>query len=278
MSEVTFGPGAVPVEQVAPPTTPATTAVATTPAAGTRAVAPGGPVLGDYIPTFRDIILPHILIVQNMSELGRRFPLGTLLFDGKLPLFNPPRIDPATGVVQPASPPVIITVLGWKDTRYVQKIEGSAARGMIVNSEAEVVSAGGTCDWSEWQLKKAAGMLYFQPLATALTLIRRPDVVADDGTIFTFDVDGFKYALAWWNMKGAIYTEGARKVFFTHRQTGCLRLGGYPSYNYATTTKLQKYNGGKEAWVPVCLPFQKSTESFLEFAKTVLKPQQALAN
>ncbi len=271
--EVNFGAGAVPVSEVAPPTS---TAVAAPPAAGTRSVVPGGPVLGDYIPTFKDIILPHLTLAQNMGELGKNFPPGTLVFDNRLPLFSPPQLDKATGVLaKPASPPVIVTVLGWKDTRFVQKIEGSAERGMVVNSEAAVISSGGTTDWGEWQLKKASGMKYFQALATALTLIRRPDVVADDDTVFTFEVDGAKYALAWWNMKGAVYTEAARKVFFTARQTGCLRAGGYPSYNFAVTTKLQTYPGNKSAWVPVCIPAAKSTATFLDFAKTVLNPTQA---
>lgn len=273
--EVNFGPGSVPTEQVAPtPAAPVTSTAVAAPAA--RAMAPGGPVLGDYIPTFKDIILPHLTLAQNMGELGKSFAPGTLVFDNRLPLFTPPQIDKATNaIVKAATSPVIVTILGWKDTRFVQKIEGSAERGMVVNNEAAVVAAGGTTDWQEWQLKKASGMKYFQALATALTLIQRPDSVTDDDTIFTFEVDGAKYALAWWNMKGAVYTEAARKVFFTARQTGCLRVGGYPSYNYAVSTKLQSYPGGKSAWVPVCLPKAKSTPSFLEFAKSVLNPTQA---
>lgn len=279
MSEINFGPGAVPTEQVAPtPTAPAASSTTAVAAPAARAMAPGGPVLGDYIPTFRDIILPHLTLAQNMGELGKNFPPGSIVFDNRLALFTPPIADKATGVLsKPATPPILVTILGWKDTRFVQKIEGSAERGMVVNSEAAVVAAGGTTDWQEWQLKKSSGCKYFQALATALTLIQRPDSVTDDDTVFTFEVDGAKFALAWWNMKGAVYTEAARKVFFTARQTGCLRIGGYPSYNFAVSTKLQPYPGNKSAWVPVCIPKAKSSPSFLDFAKSILQPTQAPA-
>lgn len=275
MAEVSFGAGAVPVAEVVPPETASNAAKPTQPAPAantTTAVATAGPVLGDFLPTFKDIILPHITLAQNMGDLGKTYPPGTLVFDNRLPIFMPPDIDKTTGAVKrPASAPVIITVLGWKDIRYVEKCEGGA-RGMIVNSEAAVVQAGGTQDWQEWQLKKGAGMKYFQALATAFAVIQRPESCPDDDTVFTWLVDGAKYALAWWNMKGAVYTEAARKVFFTHRQTGCLKKAGYPSWSYAVTTKLQSYPGGKSAWVPVCIPNKPSTESFLDFARTTLQP------
>ncbi len=273
-----FGPGAVAASQVAPPTTqpvaaPAPTAVATVPT--NTAIAPGGPVLGDHIPTFKEIILPHIMLAQGMGQLGKIYPPGSIVLDNRIPLFTPPVIDQTTNtIVKPAAPPVILTVLGWKDTRFVEKKENSAERGAIVNTEAAVVAAGGTVDYQEWQMKKSSGMKYFQALATALLLIERPAAIADDDTVFTFEVDGIKYALAWWNMKGAIYTEAARKVFFTARQTSWLRKG-YPTYSVAVTTKLATYPGGKAAWVPVCLPNKPSTASFLTFAQSVLNPAAA---
>lgn len=279
MSEIKFGADQVAATEVA--ATPATPTPAqqlpavSAPRALTQA---SGPALGDFIPSFSDIILPNINIAQAVGALGESFDQGTLILNQNEALYVPPRLDPKTkAVLEPGSPPVILTVLGWKqnrfgkNTRFVEKVSGGA-RGMIVDTEAEVVAAGGTTDWGEWNLKKASGMKKFDVMSTALVCIQRPEVFPDNDTIFTFEVDGLKYAVAWWNMKGSCYTEAARRVFFTARQTGCLRKGGYPSWSYAVTTYLKPYEGGKQAWVPQCIPNKQSSQSFLDFAKGILNP------
>jgi hypothetical protein len=78
--------------------------------------------------------------------------------------------------------------------------------------------------------KKKSGIKRFEPLADAMVAIRRPADIKDDDTTFVYEVEGHKYALALWSMKGVVYTAGAKKVFFTARKIGALR-GGYPTYS-----------------------------------------------
>ena len=287
--EVSFAADAQPATDiqatavVQPPTPTAGTAPAQTAPTPTAALAttqsPGLPapasslLLGDKLPDFKDIILPRVNIVQNIGTLNETFESGLLLLNqnqNQVVLFMPPGdIDPKTKLAKrPALPPVNMTVLGFRPTRYTEKVEG-AARGMLVNTEQEVRANGGTLDYAEWKLKKSSGMRYFQPLADAVVVIRRPDSVADDDTVFSYEVDGAKYVLALWAMKGTAYTAGA-KVFFTARLCGCLRQQGYPSWNYAITTFEKPYQGGNKAWVPVCIPVAKNTPAFLDFVRSII--------
>lgn len=283
MAEVSFGkqegsapapviaPVAAPVVNAIPTVVPTpivneTTTVATVSKPG--ALAPSGLVLGDKLPELKDIILPRINIVQGIGKLQETFPKGALVFGQNTILFEPPQVNGQGVQTKPGSPPVILTVLGFRPTRFVEKIEGGD-RGLIVNTEEEVTAAGGTLDFNEWKLKKGAGMKRFEPLAEAMVAIRRPDCCADDDTIFVYEADGHKYALAIWAMKGTSYTAAAKKVFFTARAIGALR-NGYPTHCYATTTRLEKYPGGNAAWIPVCLPHAKSTDKFMEFVRSIL--------
>lgn len=245
------------------------TAVATT---GPTDVAPGGLLLGDKLPTFKDIILPRLNIVQSVGTLKDSFPFGSLVFDQKVILFTPPDIDKQTGNIRRAgTPPAVITVLGFRPTRYAEKVAGGG-RGMIVDTEDAVRQNGGTLDYNEWNLKKAAGMKRFEPLAEALVAIERPAALADDDTIFVWPVgtEGNlkKYALAIWGLKGTSYTAAAKRVFFNHRAMGCLRTG-YPTWSYAVSTRVETRESNSYS-VPVCLPYQKSSPEFLAFVQTVL--------
>ena len=224
-------------------------------------------MLGDKLPDFSEIILPRINIVQNMSKSKDTFPLGSLILDQKVALFVPPLIQNGN-VTRPATPPATLVVLGFRPTRFSEKVAGNE-RGALFNTEEQVLQAGGTLDYNEWNLKKAAGMKYFQPLADALVAVARPDNVADDDTVFSYAVDGVKYALALWAMKGTAYTAAAKRVFFTARAIGCLRSGGYPSWSYTAATREDTY-GANKTWVPVCLPKTKTTETFLAFVRQVL--------
>jgi hypothetical protein len=234
---------------------------------------PSGLVLGDKLPDFKDIILPRINLVQNIGDLADQYDSGSLLLTqmqagSATVLFEPAQVR-GDEVKRKASPPVNLTVFGFRPTRYVQKVKGGE-RGLIVDTEAEVRSNGGTLDYKEWKLKEAAGMKLFGPLADAVVAIRRPEHVADDDTVFTYEVEGVKYALALWSMKFSIYTAAAKGVFFTARALGCLKKGGYPSWNYAVTTKEKDFQGGNRSWVPVCLPLTKNTEGFLDFVRAII--------
>lgn len=228
-------------------------------------------LLGDKIPDLKDIILPRINLVQNIGQLKESFEPGTLTLNQATVLFVPPAINTKTSqVTREATPPVTITVFGFRPTRYTEKVEGGG-KGLIVNSEDEVRAAGGTMDYQEWQMKKAHGMKRFEALADALVAIERPDAVADDDTVFVYDVDGKKYALALWAMKGVVYTAAAKRVFFTARAVGCLRSGGYPSWNFSVTSREDGFGTkGNKAWVPICVPKAKNTPAFLEFVKSII--------
>jgi len=233
-----------------------------------------GFIMGDSLPGFREIILPRINIVQGVGMLKDSFPQGAIVHGQNLVLFTPAVIDKATGNAKVAPlPPVNITILGFRPTRFVEKIAGGE-RGMMCSSEAEVRAAGGTLDFNEWNLKKASGMKRFEYLAEAFITIKRPEHVADDGTVFIYDIAGEKYALALWAMKGTAYTAAAKAVFFTARKMGCLQKGGYPSWNYSFTTRSKPY-AGNTFYVPVCIPNAPSTPAFLDFARALLNPAPA---
>jgi hypothetical protein len=235
----------------------------------------GAPMLGDKIPDFSEIVLPRINIVQNIGKLSESFPKGAILFNQALVIFTPPEMDARTNTIKtPATPPVTMIALGFRETRYCEKVEGggeSGARGIIVSTEAEVRANGGTLDYAEYTLKKGSGMKRFEPMADALVAIQRPEFCADDDSTFTYEVEGVKYAIALWAMRGTAYTAAAKRVFFTARKMGCLKKGGYPSWQFAISTRLEKYPGGHSAWVPVAIQDKVTTPKFLEFAAQVLE-------
>jgi hypothetical protein len=257
---VDFGKGATAVQE------PQTQAVV--PATPT-AVAPATALLGDKIPSFDEIILPRVNLVQNTGKLKDTFEPGSLILGQQMVLFCPPDIDLQTGNVRrAATPPATITVLGFRPTRFCEKVEGGA-RGLIVSSEEQVRAAGGTLDYNEWKLKRAQGMKRFETLADAAVLIERPEAAADDDTVFIFPADGKKYALALWGMRGTSYTHAAKKVFFTQRATGCLRVGGYPSFAFSVSARQEVYQNNPY-WIPVAVAKEKSKPEFLELAKAIL--------
>lgn len=275
---VNFGPGQTAVAepsnpanpQVAQPTevvSPTAGPVARVPSAGLPSASKL--VLGDHIPDFADIILPRINIAQNIGELKDHFLPGSIVLGRQTSLFCPPDVDTTTGNVKRAStPPATLTVLGFRPTRYCEKVTGGV-RGLIVNTEDEVRNNGGTLDYNEWKLKQASGMKRFEPMADALVLVQRPESSADDDTVFVYDIEGKKYALALWAMRGTSYTAAAKRVFFTQRAIGCLR-GGYPTSGYDVTTRLDHYPGGNSAWVPICSAKGKNTPGFLAFVAEIL--------
>jgi hypothetical protein len=263
------------VTNEAPAPAPAQTQTAVlipTPSA-VAAPAPSGLVLGDKIPDFKDIILPRLNIAQGIGELGQTFDPGSVIFNQTTLLFKPPFThpkDPSQNV--PGTAPVNIVCLGFRPTRYVEKVEGG--RGMIVDTEDDVRKNGGTTEYNEWNLKKKDGMKYFQALAEALIAVERPEICADDDNVFVYPVDGKKYALCLWGMKGTAYTAAAKRIFFTNRAMGCLR-SGYPSKVFALSTRWQKFSESNGAHVPILVTGANTTPAFLEWVKAVLNPGSA---
>lgn len=231
--------------------------------------APVGLVLGDKLPSFDQIILPRLNVVQGTGELKDSFPQGAIVWNQALVLFVPQVVNKATGAIdRSATPPVTLTVLGFRPTRFVEKTKGQV-RGMMVDTEDQVRAAGGTLDYREWKAKESVGMKRFESLAEAVTVVERPEAIADDGTVFIYECGGKKYALGLWAMKGTAYTHVAKKVFFTSRAIGCLKSGGYPSYSFSVSTRTE-VNEGNSYYVPVALPKEKSSPEFLAFAASIL--------
>ncbi len=242
-----------------------------------KGLAARGSLTCDYLPELGDLIIPRINIVQNLGELGKSFPVGCLIYGQTTCIFNPPTAPVGQTPGKPASPPVEMVVLGFKPVktpdgpkayRFVEKVAGGG-RGLICNTEADVVAAGGTLAYKEWQLKKESGVKYFVPLAECMVAIKRPAHLADDDTIFVYEIDGAKYAIGLWSFKATSYTEGCKKTLFPARQMGFL-IGGYPSRSVFVSTRLAKYGTNTEAWVPVILPGPKSTPELLNFAAEVI--------
>lgn len=263
---VSFGPGSTPVSNPAAPENQ-TQALASVQSPGVPATS-GGLILGDKIPDFSEIILPRVNLAQNIGKLKDTFPPGSLVLGQQVLLFCPPDVDVATGNVRrAATPPVTLTVLGFRPTRFCEKVAGGA-RGLIVNTEDAVRANGGTLDYKEWKLKESSGMKRFEPLADALVLVERPESSKDDDTVFIFPANGKKYAIALWGLRGVAYTAAAKRVFFTQRSLGTLR-GGYPTYSFYTSSRTEG-DKGKEYWVPVCTVREKNTEEFLTLVRSIL--------
>lgn len=269
---------ATPVIDVAATVTPATeiptAPVSNTALAPTRA--PELPVAVSDSPIefddndikFEDIYLPRVNIVQKVGDLSLVFTPGEIVLNQVFVIHTP--ADDARKVV--GEPPLNVIVLGFKKKQYAEKVSGGA-QGLLVNSEAEVVKAGGTLAYKEWEqslveakTNPAAAKKYFQPLATALILVEKPAHVTDD-TQFSYECEGKFYALGLWSMKGTSYTNAA-KHFFTARKIGHLKAG-YPVRSWTLTTKCEKY-GSNFAHIPVLRPGVVSTPAFLAFVKEVL--------
>lgn len=287
MAEVTFGSseGAAPPPVIDVPAT-ATTPTTQVPAAGPQtegsqctalSVVPKTGtdiqkfILDDYCPGFKDIILPRLNIAQALGEIGKTFDAGTIVFGGNLALWTPPIFDKKTGnPIRAAGPPLTICCLGYHSLRFVEKVQGGG--GMIVNSEAEVRANGGTLDYNEWKLKKAAGMRRFEYLMDTVIAVKRPEHIPDDGKTFVFAVGKDKYVIALWALKGAAYTAAIKGFFNREKVMGCMREG-LATWHVYLTTRMKPFKtpegGDGEAWIPVLVAAEKSNDEFLQFAAGV---------
>lgn len=238
------------------------------------------PMFDDENISFDDIVVPRMNLVQKVGDLSNIFNPGEIVLNQTLVIHQPANKE--KNVV--GTGPLLITPLGFKKTAYVEKVKGGG-RGAYCLSREEVVRLGGTLDYREW--KASNGRLKrFEPLATALFLIQRPAHIPDEHhQVFTHEIDGQFYALAFWSMKGTAYTHAA-KHFFTARKITFLQRPapgaknadgtpkvdrGYPAFAWTLTTKLEPFNGDDGATnyviVPVLTPGPKNSDALLTYVK-----------
>lgn len=224
-------------------------------------------VLGDRLPSFKDVILPRINVVANTGDLCKTFTPGSLVHGQSAVLFVPPAIDPKTGnAVRQGTAPVAMYIVGIISDRFSEKVKGGIG-GQIVDTEEQVRAAGGTLDYKEWELKESSGMRRFEPLTDILVAIERPEIVKDDDTVFNFTVGEKKFTIAAWAMKGAAFTSVMKQTLNPARLMGVLKQG-FPTWSFHVTTRIKSFKTKKgvvDAWVPVWIPNQKTSPEVLNF-------------
>jgi len=227
-------------------------------------------LLGDVLPNFSEMIIPRVNLVQYSGILKESFEPGTLLYNQQTPLHIPAKINEKLKTIErAATPPVNVTFIGFRPTRYVEKVPGGG-KGLMVATEQAVREAGGTLDYNEWKLKEASGMKRFEYLADGMVVIERPEIVADDDTVFTFEIDGKKYTLALWAVRGTAYTNLCKKILFPARRIGNLRLGGFPSWNFSLSSREESRFNNKY-FIPFAMPKAKSTPAMISFIKEIVE-------
>jgi hypothetical protein len=227
--------------------------------------APYKPVLGDYIPSMADMRLPRINIVHGVGQLKNDFPVGGLVYNSQLLVYEAPLGK------KPASDPVELVVLGWLPLRYAEKVPGGG-RGMLVNSPERVREVGGTLDFNEWKEKRDAGMRRFETLAEAVCLVKQPELCKGEDAQFPFVIDDARWALGVWGMKGTAFTNGA-KTIFTARQMGCC-IDGYPTCSWFASTEGKPFTTEKgertEIPVPKFIPGKITSGTFRQKAVSLI--------
>jgi|GEM_PF-2990337 len=216
---------------------------------------------------FEDIILPRINIVHKVGGLSEVFNSGEIVLKQSLVLYSPKRGENAAG-----TPPLNLTILGFKKTQFAEKVVGGA-RGILCNCELDLAKNNGTLDYAEWESSKKAAaegagkvLRYFERLATAMILIERPAHIADvDHIEFPYACEGKYYALALYGMKGTAYTHAAKHAF-TARKMGHLRPTGYVGYSWQLSTIVKPFAHG-----PTPVPFLKvgvkNSDAFVKFVR-----------
>jgi len=252
--------------QVAPQVAPQVPAVT---GAGAVATQNNALLLGDTLPNFSEMILPRINLVQFSGVLKDSFEPGTILFNQQVPLHIPAKINEKDKtLLRTATPPVTMTFLGWKNTRYVEKVPGGG-KGLLVNTEAAVTANGGTLDYNEWKLKRDSGMKRFEYYKECMVLIERPELVADDDSVFTFELEGKKFTIAMWALKGSAYTNLYKKILAPARRMGPLAKAGFPSWSFSLSSREQITEGNKY-FIPFALPKAKTSAEVMEFIRGVI--------
>ena len=225
-----------------------------------------------------EIQLPVLNLVQGVGDLNKTFDPGAFVFNRTVALTKPPKKG-ANG--SETNPPLDILVIGFRPTRWTEKIAGGE-RGRVVNTEEDVYRIGGSTDYKSTH--DSSGNItspYFERLATALILIRAPADVYEalgDEAADTFpyadapdpekpDVVNH-YALAQWHLRGAAHT-GAAVPLKTARKLNWLKQG-YTSKLVKLTCTLKPF-GKNSAFVPIVRPGPHATLAERELAAEVLK-------
>jgi hypothetical protein len=193
---------------------------------------------------FRDLQLPRINLVQKSGQLADQFDPGDICFMKE--------------VVLPQ--PLEFLLIGFRKTSFVEKVN-EGEEGTICHSEAEVVTCGGTTEWTD---HNATGKPLFQRYTTALVLIKAPDGVSEEllAQYFPYEIQGSNWALAAWSLKGPSYT-AVVKPLKTARKFGYLRQG-YHTRLHHLSSKLTAYKTGRSGYVPIVKVSQTEiTEEFL---------------
>jgi len=230
------------------------------------------PVLGDYIPSLAETRLPRISIVHGVGRLKEDFPVGGIVYGGQVLLYE------ARLGKKEASDPFEMVVLGWLPMRYVEKVRGGG-RGMIVTSEEAVVEANGTLDYNEWVEKRAQGVRRFETLAEAVCLVKQPKMCENEPAQFPLIIEGERWALGIWGMKGTAFTNGA-KTIFSSRHTGCC-VDGYPACSWMASTESKPYTteegGQTDIPIPKFVPGKITTQKFCDYAVNLVTKGAAAA-
>lgn len=196
--------------------------------------APARPVMqNDDDIDFREITLPTLNVVQGVGELCKSFDPGQLILGQKYMLCSAP--NKREGQAALSQPPVKAIVLGFRPTRYTEKVSSKPgeppAQGRTLDSEQQVFAIGGTTLYKEAYVEGTQVRPYFQSLATALVLVQAPEaeeyaLTGDelDAAFPLVDDAGKHWQLVQWHMKGTAFTHGA-KTLKTARRLGWLRKG-----------------------------------------------------
>lgn len=218
--------------------------------------------------SFEDVILSRLLCCQKVGDLSEVFNPGELVLNRTTVVHVPANKEKNIA----GSGPLVIIPIGFKKTQFVEKVAGGG-RGLFVNTEAEVVAAGGTLDYKEWDNSRSTAnpKKRFERYATCLILIERPISLLPDEEhqIFTHEVENKFYALALLPAKGTWYT-GFAKRLFTERKIGFLK-SGYATFAWNLSTEIKSFpgaDGGKNyAAVPILGNGPKSSPAMLEYVR-----------
>lgn len=219
-----------------------------------------------------EIQIPTLNIVQGVGQLMETFDPGAIIYGKEHQLANPPSKNAKDGNKE-STPVVELIVIGFRPTRWAEKIAGGE-QGRICNSEEYVYTIGGTTDYNEAYEAGKQVKAFFQPLATALVLVRAPEnfdpATVEDTFPFECAVEGksVRYALASWHLRGTGFTNGA-KPLKTERKLGKLK-GGYTSRVVHFTTLL-KHFGTNKAYIPVLRIRDATTDEQRVLAREVLE-------
>lgn len=204
--------------------------------------------------SFDDIILDRLNCTQRVGEMSEIFNPGELILNKTAVVHVPDNKD--KNIV--GSGPLIFIPIGMKRLQYVEKVVGGG-RGAFVNSEQEVVAAGGCLNWQEWKtsLGTPNKKKYFEKYSTFLLMIERPASLLPDEShqIFGHQVEDKYYAVCLLGCKGTWFS-GLAKPLMTQRRMGFLK-GGYPTFSFGLTTESKAFandEGGKNfAHVPILI-------------------------